>query len=463
MNVMPLVGLLPCFLKLYDEVMPEARATFQPLVEKVKAALEADGLQVVPADVCRLEPEFRDAISLFEKHDVDAIATVHLAYSPSLASVDLLIASGRPILLIDTTMDFAFGRDAEADRILYNHGVHGVQDLASMLRQRGKHFEIVAGHVDESGVLGRAAAMVRAAHGARSFRAMRTLRIGRSFEGMGDFAIDESVLRTQLGIVVDNTAPSDLAPHFEKVADAEVEEELKQDEGRFKMDLPAEVHARSVRVGLALRRVLERGPYGAFTMNFVSFDTGEGPINTVPFLEASKAMARGIGYAGEGDVLTASLVGALQRAFGRTTFTEIFCPDWKGGTLFISHMGEVNPEIAPEKPRLYEKPYPFSPAKNPAVITCAPAPGPAVLVNLAPGPNDSFALIIAPVTVEEDSSRPDMQDWVRGWLRPQRPVGEFLEQYSKLGGTHHCALVLGDRAEALEAFARYAGLPCETV
>ena len=37
-------------------------------------------------------------------------------------------------------------------------------------------------------------------------------------------------------------------------------------------------------------------------------------------------------------------------------------------------------------------------------------------------------------------------------------VGEFLEEYSRLGGTHHSALVLGAHARSLRSFARLAGL-----
>jgi L-arabinose isomerase len=37
-------------------------------------------------------------------------------------------------------------------------------------------------------------------------------------------------------------------------------------------------------------------------------------------------------------------------------------------------------------------------------------------------------------------------------------VAQFLEAYSRAGGTHHSALVLGDRAEAIAAFGRQCGI-----
>jgi L-arabinose isomerase len=79
-------------------------------------------------------------------------------------------------------------------------------------------------------------------------------------------------------------------------------------------------------------------------------------------------------------------------------------------------------------------------------------------VNLAPGPDDTFGLIIAPVEVLGDATNPAMHERVRGWIRPACPLEEFLETYSRRGGTHHSALILGDHTEAVTAFARFAGL-----
>jgi L-arabinose isomerase len=122
-------------------------------------------------------------------------------------------------------------------------------------------------------------------------------------------------------------------------------------------------------------------------------------------------------------------------------------------------MGEINPQVAAKRPLLCEKDFPYTPARNPAVLACAPAPGPAVLVNLAPGPGGSFGLIVAPVQVLGDATNRKMRRAVRGWIRPAGgDVAAFLENYSLHGGTHHSALVLGARAEAICAFAEFAGV-----
>ena len=458
MNTRTRVGLLPLYLKLYDDRLPDVRKRVDGFLVRVQAGLAAQGLSVEAAPVCRVRAEFERAVRRFEKNGVECIVTLHLAYSPSLESVDALSRTRLPIVICDTTMDWDFGPTVDLDRLMYNHGIHGVQDLACMLRRRGKEFAIAAGHVSRSDVLARTAELAKAARAAVALRGARVLRIGDSFAGMGDFAVDASVLKRRLGISVRQAGPEAVAAMVRRVSAAQVAAEIAADRRHFAVRAPLDVHRRSARVGLALRKMLEDGGFTAFSMNFMAFGAGSGAADTVPFLEASKAMARGVGYAGEGDVLTAALVGALSRAFGRTTFTEMFCPDWKGNMLFLSHMGEINPEIAAAKPLVVEKPFPWTDAENPAVLACGMAWGEATLVNLAPAARGKFRLIVAPVKVCGDSRHRSARETIRGWIKPNCGAGEFLEAFSRAGGTHHSALVYGRHAEAMEAFAIFAGL-----
>ena len=486
MNRNPRAALLPLYLKLYDDSLPKMRQAFDPFIEQVVAGLADHGVDVIRLPICRLEQEFKEALAIAQARDADLLITLHLAYSPSMEAVDSLTRTHLPVLMLDTTMDYDFGQTVDPERLLYNHGIHGVQDMACMMRRRGKAYYIVAGHfgphsqvraaeagrpgkarycecVEKSNVLARAADVARAALAARRFRNSRVVRIGEAFHGMGDFSVDESILERKLGLSVTQVGLEALFPFVQAVDDDAVRTEVALDLAAFEGPISEEVHWRSVRVGLGLRHLLEAGGFTALSANFQAFDRADGPVDTVPFLEISKAMSRGTGYAGEGDVLTAALVGGLLAGWKRTTFTEIFCPDWKGQSLFLSHMGEINPSVSAGKPRLCEKDFPFTPARNPVVLAAAPVPGPAVFVNLAPGPEDSFRLIVSPVEVLGEGQHPAMREIVRGWIRPPGDAAGFLEEFSRLGGTHHSALVIGEHLEAIQSFAQMAGLECRTI
>jgi L-arabinose isomerase len=78
--------------------------------------------------------------------------------------------------------------------------------------------------------------------------------------------------------------------------------------------------------------------------------------------------------------------------------------------------------------------------------------GEAVFVDLAPGPDDTFTLIVVPVKIQAVEGTDRMSDSVRGWFQPPMPVAEFLAEYSMTGGTHHAALVYGEVSEDLIRF-----------
>ena len=149
----PRIGLLPLYLALYDDTLPEARAHQEAFYTTIVDALTRRGVAVETAPVCRVHDEVARAVRQFEAAPVDAIVTLHLAYSPSLESAELLAGSPLPLIVLDTTPDWAFGADQSPDAIMYNHGIHGVQDLCNLLLRHGKAFQIEAGHWQHSDVL----------------------------------------------------------------------------------------------------------------------------------------------------------------------------------------------------------------------------------------------------------------------------------------------------------------------
>jgi len=448
------VGLLPLYIELYDNSWPEMRTRVDGFYQQIASALADRGLEVDTVPVCRLKPEFESAIRQFEGKQVDAIVTLHLAYSPSLESSAALASTRLPVVVLDTTPTYSYGPAQDPQELLYNHGIHGVQDMCNLLLRNQKPFVVAAGHWQKSDVLDRVATLARAARLASALRSARVGQFGPAFTGMGDFAVPPAKLKQTLGIETIQADSSVIPCLLAEVSDHDVETEMALDREHFEIkDLKPEIHRLSTRAGLAIRRWIEKEKLTAITINFMCVDKASG-LPAMPFLEASKAMARGVGYAGEGDVLTAAMVGALMSVYPETSFTEMFCPDWEGDQVFLSHMGEMNINLTASKPMLMEKPFPFTDIGNPAVAFGCFRPGDAVLVNMAPGPNDQYSLIAAPVVMQDVEEADRMAESIHGWFKASLPVGDFLAEYSRAGGTHHCALVYGKVADSIIAWGK---------
>lgn len=434
------IGLLPFYLALYDNnCRPEIGEAARAFAGKIAQALEAKGFEVVSSPTCRLKNEFQDAVRLFEESGCEAIATLHLAYSPSLESIDALAGTDLPLVIIDTTPDFVFN----SMLIMPNHGIHGVQDMCNLLLRRKKPFLISAGHWEHSDCLDRVTRQLKSALMAYRMTHARVGKVGGDFDGMGDFRVPEGTFNMQ---IVEYTPQAEPATE-------EIEAEMSLDKERFKWDdgVSKESYYRTLNASLKIRKWIEDEKLDAFTIAFPGINRSEG-WDTVPFLECSKAMARGIGYAGEGDILTAVATRCLADAFPETSFTEMFCPDWKYNRIFTSHMGEINIDICSEKPLLHERDYIFSDTGNPLIATGCFKEGKALLTNLAPGPDGTFTLIAAEVQYvigEEGSQKSNT-----GWFVPvSGDIASFLEQYSKAGGTHHLTCSYNGSVEIVREWA----------
>lgn len=450
------IGLLPHYLELYDKKCSERRPEMERFLSVIAGEFKKRGVAVVTGRVCRLAAEFAKEIKAFENAGVQAIVSLHLAYSPSLESATELKSTKLPLIIFDTTPDYEFSPNTDPQKLMYNHGIHGVQDLCNLLLRNGKDFIVEAGHWQKSDVFDRIIQSLEAVCVADAMRNSRTGLIGSQFKGMGDFAVPFERLKKEIGITVmpfDFTRINEYLPNENS---SEVKTEIQKNLKMFKVGkIEAKDHINAARTGLAIRKWIKENKLSAFSANFMECAKRTG-LPTVPFLEASKSMAAGIGYAGEGDVLTASLVGALMSEYPETTFTEMFCPDWKSNRIFLSHMGEVSLDLLDGKPELLKCVFPIEDTNPPLFAAGRLKPGKATLVNLAPGKDSSYTLITATVSVQQVNDI-KFKNSIRGWIKPQIKVEDFLAEYSRAGGTHHLAMVYGDKAQALAKFAKLMG------
>lgn len=439
------IGLLPFYIDIYDISSPHVRPRMEAFYEEIATQIEKRGIEVERTDdFCRLKPEFEKAVADFEMAGVDAIVTLHMAYSPSLESIDVLTKTELPIIVLDTTETLEFTNEQSSGEIMYNHGIHGVMDMCSMLKRYGKPYAIAAGHYTESNVIDETCGLVRAAVAAKALSKAHVGLVGGAFDGMGDFAVDPAELKERFGITVEELDAENLAEYAAKADKAAVEAELKRDKERFEFpeDMDWEKYKKIVAVCLGMRKCIEEKALTAFSANFRN-------VKEMPFIECCKAMERGVGYAGEGDGLTSAFVGAFLNTYPETGFVEIFCPDWKNNMVFLSHMGEVNYRTVEGKPLVAYK--------GGFVDTYAAYArmkgGKGVYVNISRD-KDDYQLLLASAEMQPYDND-NFPTSMRGWMKPEHgTTAEFLKAHSVHGATHHSIFVYGATVEEMEFFGK---------
>ena len=452
------IGFLPLYVKLYDDGEPQMRLRIEAFAKEIKDLFNAkEGVEVIASDVCRLENEFKDAIALFEKEKIDSIVTLHLAYSPSLESEKALRDTKLPIVILDTTPNFDFTYDDDEGAIMYNHGIHGVQDMCNLLVRNKKQFFIEAGHYLESDVIDRVINRVKGIKIAGEFSNSRVGTIGGAFAGMGDFRLPEN-LYGEIGIERVDLSSEEAKMYFDSVSEAEIDALIAEDKERYDVaeDIPTDVLRNALKGDLAVRKWLEKEKLTAFTANFLTVNKSFG-LAGMPFAEADRAMERGVGYAGEGDVLTAAFTGALMSVSEEASFIEMFCPDWKNNLIFLSHMGEMNTALSADKPKYMIKEMMKYSDVDTTWLCGTYKEGKATLINLLPIADNKFRVIVSYVDMRTPKCDKFRGSATCGWFEPATSVSEFLGNFSKLGGTHHLSLMYGDARKAAETFAKVMG------
>jgi L-arabinose isomerase len=457
------IGFLPLDASFLEESVPGFTERAGRFCEEVRKTVEEWLLRenvvlITPPEgrTVNTEAAVKGAVDHFEKAGCDGIIVLFLSYSPSLNLVGPFSKTLLPLIFLDTTGRYDFMEAEGAEELMLNHGIHGVQDICSLLARAGKPYIVEAGHMGEQLPGGKRGECLKdklidrisQVRLASAFSKERVGLIGDPLEGMGDFRVDFDVLRRRTGVEV---VLLDLQELVENARDTR-DTRNTRDTGEKNGSVSADNLALTLGYEAALRLAADRYSLTSFASNaFVFKEATESGV--VPFYAFSRLLADGFGYAGEGDVVSAALTGALLKACeGKATFTEMFCPDWKQDRVLLSHVGEMNFGISDDAD-LIEKTYALTGTKAVA-LRGRYRSGKAVLLNLVPNERGPFRLIEVGGEVEETPDNPALKNTVRGWFRPDSGLVSMLEAYSYAGGTHHLALVYGQERELFSEFAR---------
>ncbi|OGF46632.1 MAG: hypothetical protein A2452_11295 [Candidatus Firestonebacteria bacterium RIFOXYC2_FULL_39_67] len=434
----PKIGFLPLYLELYDKFDPKIRDEFKNIVEELKKMLSLNAF-VVSSGIVTKKKEADCMERIFKKAKVEAVFTFHLSYSPSYLVSSILARFGKPVFFLNTTMTGSYKR-MKPEFLMQNHGIHGVMDLASVLRSYGKSYNIISGYHKDKEFKEKIKKTLKNIAAAGSFKGQKIGITGKPFEMMGDFAVPFGLLKKKYGASVVTVKESEVVSEMKKIKSTAITKEIKSDRIKYRMlNVPENVHEEGVRSYLAMKSIVCRKKLDAFTMNFLDYK-----IISVPFYAIDRLMEDGLGYAGEGDVLTAMLKKLIEPFARNLMFTEFFCPDWKRGLILMSHMGESNPVFAEKKTRhsIIAKKA-FGSDKLTMYHKYKAEKGMITFVNISKLPDGGFKLVTGLLNIIDEKLF-DCLDMPQFSVKPFIPVGDFLEKYSMAGGGHHIYIAKGN-------------------
>jgi L-arabinose isomerase len=349
----------------------------------------------------------------------------------------------------------------DMDFMNLNQAAHGDREFGFITARLKLARKVVVGFWQDAETVSEIAAWARAAAG---WYESQHLKVARFADNMRDVAVTEGnkvSAEAQLGYSVNGYGVGDLVARMDEVSDAEVERLIAEYREAYSIakehDLidPLRVAAK---IELGLRAFLEEGGFGAFTD---SFQVLHG-LGQLPGIAVQRLMADGYGFGGEGDWKTAALVRTMkvmaQGLPGGTSFMEDYTYDFSGTPKVLgSHMLEICPSIAADRPALEIHPLGIGGKADPVRLVFTAPSGPAVVASMV-DMGDKFRLIVNEVDViQPDQPLPKLPVARAVWVpRPSLKVAAAAWIYA--GGAHHTGFSQALTVEHLEDFAEIAGV-----
>lgn len=398
------------------------------------------------------EHQAEAAAQMFNSADVDLIVAVEVAYTKGVVPTRCFLSTTAPVLVWNTQQIQFLPEDADFDLIMVNSGMAGVPEMTSALLRIGRLFWMVTSHIDDPEGHRKISDYISAAGAARKLKNARIGIVGHAFEGMTDLMVDLLNLRQRLGPVCWPVEPEKFALAMQSLSDDEVQNLVKSESARYKVEMDASQFERSCRLALALEKVAKENKFDGLA-TFDQIWLTDPRVGIIPSYGTGRLCEIGIPCSTEADVTTLVAMLILQELAGQVTFLENYVIDFPRNAIILSHDGHGNPALAakPEEVKIKHSIYYQGVNGFGAGLEFAYAPGPVTMMSLVSINNrwrlifsegESLPIKARPVAAPQMLFKPkslEIQDWCNAWCLA--------------GAPHHQALVLGSLGENIKTFA----------
>ncbi|RXH54771.1 L-arabinose isomerase [Granulicella sibirica] len=383
-------------------------------------------------------------------------------FSPAKMWIAGLQSLTKPFLHLHTQFNRELPYSSiDMDFMNLNQAAHGDREFGFITARLKLARKVVVGFWGDAETVSEIATWTRAAAGWHESQHLKVARFG---DNMREVAVTEGnkvSAEAQFGFSVNGYGIGDLVARMNEVSDGEVDKLLSEYRDAYSI---AKEHDRvdslkvAAKIELGLRGFLDEGGFGAFTDTFQDLHG----MDQLPGIATQRLMADGYGFGGEGDWKTAALVRIMkvmaQGMDGGTSFMEDYTYDFSGTPKVLgSHMLEICPTIAADKPTLEVHPLGIGGKADPVRLVFTAPSGAAVVASLVDMGN-RFRMIVNEIdVVQPEQALPKLPVARAVWLpKPSLKVAAAAWIYA--GGAHHTGFSQALTTEHIADWCEIAGI-----
>ena len=378
-------------------------------------------------------------------------------FSPAKMWISALKALRKPMLHLHTQYNERLPYESiDMDFMNLNQSAHGDREFGFICTRLGIKREVVAGYYKHADVIEEIRRFAQAAAAVDLGRGMRVAMFGSNMRDVAVTDADRVECEIKYGWNVNYYGIGDLCDMISEVTEAEIDAKMAEYAEKYAMNTDNTAAVREqAKYEVALEKFLARENISAFTDTFQDLHG----LEQLPGLAAQNIMAKGYGFGPEGDCKTAALAAVLGKLAdgreGATGFLEDYTYDLpEGGEAELaSHMLEVSPVFAAEKPAIEVHPLGIGGKADPARLVFEGVTGEGIAVSLI-DLGDRFRLVCAEITlVKQPAAMPKLPVARVMWkLKPDFATGSAAWIYA--GGAHHAVVSTALTVDDIRLYAK---------
>lgn len=402
------------------------------------------------------------------RDEVAGVITWMHTFSPAKMWIRGTKLLQKPLLHLATQFNESIPWDTiDMDFMNLNQSAHGDREYGFINARLNKKNKVVFGYWKNDDVKEQIARWMDVAVAYNESFNIKVARFGDNMRNVGVTEGDKVEAQIQLGWTVDYFGIGDLVQYIDAVTDDEVEALFAEYKELYEFDYGDydhktwEDHVKvQARQEIGMRRFLEAGGYSAFSTNFEDLYG----MQQLPGLAVQRLNAEGYGFAGEGDWKTAAIDRLLKiMSHNKNTgFMEDYTYELASGkeAILESHMMEVDPTLAINKPKIVVSPLSMGDREDPARLVFDGKAGDGVVVSMADF-GTHYKLLINEVDAFTPEEQAPNLPVARVMWTPQPNLYDGVKAWIQAGGGHHTVLSLNLTTDQIETWAKLVDL--ETV
>lgn len=393
--------------------------------------------------------------------DCCGVITWMHTFSPSKMWIKGLQALQKPYLHVNTQFNRDIPWDSiDMDFMNLNQSAHGDREhgfIAARMRLKEK---VISGWWKDEKFRKRVGGWMRAAVGAFESRRLRVLRISDNMRNVAVTEGDKVEAQIKFGWQVDHYGVEDIIRLVNEVSESEIDAQMEEYKKYYDMATDNTDAVRyQAREEVAIKNFMDKEKFGAFHTNFEDLQQ----LRQLPGLAAQDLMRQGYGFGAEGDWKVAALLKVMMSMAADLDCGTAFMEDYtynfdpECGMNMGSHMLEVCPTVACERPKIKVFPLGIGGREDPARLTFKAKSGPAVLATVI-DMGDRFRMIVNDVECQkQEHDMPKLPVAAVLW-KPLPDLQTSAEAWIYAGGAHHSVLSYGLTDDEMRDFAEIMGI-----